>query len=84
MMHCHFISDASDWERGQDYEIVQGRFQVGMQAPGTTDENCTEITGRLRWKIQISSDCPQDLAQIEGRFAQFFGGSSASSKGAWQ
>ena len=69
MMHGHFLSDAGDWERGQGYETVQGKFQAGMQALGTASENCAKVTGRMRWTIQISIVYLQDLAQLEGRSA---------------
>jgi hypothetical protein len=84
MMHCLSLSDAGDRERGQGSETAQGTFQAGMRAPGTVKENCAEVTGRLRWAIQISSDCLRDLAQLEGRSAQFFQGGSAGSRGDWQ
>ena len=48
-------------------EMEEGRFQAGMRAPGTTGENCTEVTRRLGWEIWISSDCLWDLARLEGR-----------------
>lgn len=81
MMHCHSLSDANDQERGQDYEIAQGRFQAGIPVSGNAGENCVEVTRRLRWTIQINSDYLQDLAQLEGRFVQFLEGRSGGSRG---
>lgn len=81
MMHCCSLSDVSDRERGQGFATVQGRFQAEMWALGTIHENCEEVNERLRWETWISYDCPWDLAWLEGKFAQFFEGDSAYSKG---
>ena len=83
-MHCYSLSDACDRERGQGYETTQGRFQAEMWALGTAGENCTEVTGRLRWTIQISSESPRDLAQLEGRSAKFLEESNVGYRGAWK
>ena len=68
MMHCHSLLDVGDQERGQVYETVQGRFQDGMQGSSTAGENCVEVTRRLRWTIQISSDCMWDLTRLASKF----------------
>jgi len=63
------VLDAGDWERRQGYEL-----QAGMEALGTAGENCVEITRRWKWEIQIDSDCPRGLAQLEDKTALFFRG----------
>lgn len=84
MMHGHSLSNVGDWERGHNYETAQDKFQAGMQALSTASENCTKVTGRLGWTIQISSDYPLDLSWLAERSTQFFGGSSVGNKSAWQ
>ena len=81
MMHYLSFSDAGDQERGQGSKTAQSTFQVGMRAPGTVNENCAEVTRRLRWVVRIISDCLWDLAQLKGRSAQFSQGDGAGRKG---
>lgn len=83
-MHGSLLLDASDWERGHGYETVWGKFQVGIWALGIAGENCAEVTRRQICAVQISSDCPRDLARLEGSSTQFLEWSSSDSSGPWQ
>lgn len=82
-MHGRSLWDAGDREIGKGNEIVEGKFQSGMWALGTTFENYAKVTGILGWTIWTSSDCSWDLAQLAGISVKFFEGRSVGSRGAW-
>jgi len=81
MMHYLFLSDAGDRERGKGSATIQEKFQAKMWVVGIIHEKCTEVTGKLRWEIQITSDYLRDLARLEGKSVHFSQGDSAGNRG---
>lgn len=65
MIHDHF---------GCRWLGEERRLRGGMEALGTTNENCARVTHWWRWAIQIDSEYPQDFAQMEEKPTQFFRG----------
>lgn len=65
MIHDHF---RCRWPRGAM------RLRGGMEALGTTNENCARVTRWWIWEIRIDSDHPWGLAQLEDKTGQFLRG----------
>ena len=77
-----FHMQATRREDKEGYETTQGKLIVGMEASGTTSENCVEVTGGWWQKIWIDSDYVRGLARLEDKSAQPLGG-VVRAAGAW-